>query len=167
LAGGQLTAAEKLLDEAMELFHAEDREMGMFRNLISLGHLRRAQGKLGEAVAFYRKALAIRHQTRYMQFVAQILEGMGHVALAVTNLKYAVQLFGAAQARRDSIEMKRWAHHEEAYQAAIALSKKRLPDKAWQNAWDRGYHMKKEDILDLALTGQLYPKRSSQSQDRN
>jgi hypothetical protein len=64
---------------------------------------------------------------------------MAHTAIAENNLEGAVWLFGASQARRDSIEMQRWAHQEIEFQSNLALTKKQVQPTTWQAAWDSGY----------------------------
>ena len=58
-ARGELEQAERLLEDAMALFQKLGREVGTFRTLVSLGHLKRAQGNSAESMARYKKALAI------------------------------------------------------------------------------------------------------------
>jgi predicted ATPase/DNA-binding SARP family transcriptional activator len=151
LARTELAQAEQLLNDALELLRQQNKELGAFRSLISLGHLGRAQGNWLEAKARYGEALAIQQETGYIQFVAQILEGIAHIAVADNTPEVAVQFFGAAQARRDSIEMARWAHQDIEYQHSLALTRNQLPAAVWQAAWDEGYLMTHQQGVVFAL----------------
>jgi tetratricopeptide (TPR) repeat protein len=151
-ARGDLAQAESLFDGAMGLFRQHGRELGTFRTLISQGHLRRAQGKWAQAKAFYKEALEIQQETNYIQFIAQILEGLAYLAVADDDLETAVQLLGAAQARRDSIEMTRWAHQEIEYQHNLEISRYQLPPTVWQAMWKKGYNLAPQDALEFANT---------------
>ena len=152
LAGSEVELAETLLESALTQFCTLGIQFGNYRALISLGHLKRKQGKWAESKALYGEALEIQRETQYIQFVAQLLEGMGHIAVARENLETAVQFFGAAQARRDSIEMKRWAHQEIEYQQSLELTQNHLPANNWQMSWDGGYSMTHQTVLEFALT---------------
>ena len=136
-------------------FRENGRELGIFHVLISLGHLKRAQGKMVDAIAHYREALSIQQKTRYIHYVAQILEGLAHIAVVGKNMEVAVQFFGMAQARRDSVEMTRWAHHETEFQIAINLTKNQLSTNEWRAAWDCGYNMASQDALEYALSEEI------------
>jgi tetratricopeptide (TPR) repeat protein len=152
LAGGELAPAKSFLESALEQFREQGIQFGEFRALISLGHLMRGQGRWAQAEDFYRQSLAIQQRTNFLQFVAQIVEGMAHIAVAFEDHETGVQLFGAAQARRDSIEMVRWVHQERDYQSSLALTRDQLPTDVWQLAWDKGYTMIEQHAVELALT---------------
>jgi tetratricopeptide (TPR) repeat protein len=152
LASANLAEAESLFEIAISHFRQHGRELGIFHTLISLGHLRRAQGKMAKSTACYMEALSIQQRTRYIHYVAQILEGLAHIEVANKNLMLAVQLFGAGQARRDTVEMVRWAHHEVEYQHSLTLTRDQLPALDWQEAWEKGYNMAPQNALELAIT---------------
>lgn len=156
LACAELESAETLLESAQLQFHQLGIQFGSYRVLISLGHLRRKKEQWAESIILYRDALKIQDETHYIQFVAQILEGIGHIAIAENRLGSAVKIFGVAQARRDSIEMKRWAYQEIEFQHSLGVTKK-LSAKDWQAAWDEGYAMNpKQGITYAQLEIKLY-----------
>jgi predicted ATPase/DNA-binding SARP family transcriptional activator len=68
------------------------------------------------------------------------------------NPEVAVQLFGAAQARRDSFEMVRWANQEIEYQHSLMLTKNQVSVADWQAAWEKGYAMDPQEGVAFALT---------------
>jgi predicted ATPase/DNA-binding SARP family transcriptional activator len=140
LAKVETVQAESLLESAFTQFQQLGNQFGSYRALISLGHLKRAQGKQVESTTYYREALNIQQETHYIQFVAQILEGLAHLAVAENNSIVAVKLFGAAQSRRDSIEMARWAHHEIDFQRNLALTKSQLSQSEWKASWEEGFN---------------------------
>jgi len=151
LTSNELEKAEIFLNDALVIFRRQDREMGIFRTMISMGHLRRSQKKWLESLEFFRHALTIQAKTGYIQFVAQILEGVGHITLADNKTETAVLLFGAAQARRDKIETQRWAHQEIEYQTSLELTKTQIPDNKWQAAWNQGYSLDLKKALEFVL----------------
>jgi hypothetical protein len=112
----------------------------------------RGVGQWAKAKGYYRESLTIQQQTHFIQFVAQGLEGMAHVAVAHEDLEVGVQLFGEGQARRDSIEMARWVHQERDYQRSLALTREKLPIDVWQAAWEEGYTRTAQQAVEFALT---------------
>jgi len=140
LAGADPVMAESLLEIALARFRQLGNQYGTYRALISLGHLRRAQNKWDESKILYREALHIQQETQYIQFVAQILEGLAHIAVAKNCPELAVKRFGESQARRDSIEMKRWAYQEIEYQNSLAWTRNQMSTIDWQASWEEGYN---------------------------
>jgi predicted ATPase/DNA-binding SARP family transcriptional activator len=151
IARAELVTAESLVEGALAYFRQDRKWLGLFHSLISFGHLMRAQGIIPQAISCYKEALSIQGKTRYIHYVAQILEGLAHIAVAEDNMEVAVKLFGIAQARRDKFEMIRWAHHETEYQKSLTLTRKQLSESDWQSAWDQGYAMASQQGLEFAL----------------
>jgi tetratricopeptide (TPR) repeat protein len=147
LAGGDLPQAKPLLKSGLEQFRQIGTRYGTLCALINLGYLGRAQEKWAQAKAFYSEALAVQQETQYIVSMADVLEGLANIALADNNPKIAVQLFGAAQARRDAIEMARWGYQEKDYQRGMSQTRNRLPAAEWQAAWDKGYEMSPQQGL--------------------
>ncbi len=152
LAGSELAQAQRFLEKALTRFRDQGILFGDFRALISLGHVMRGRGQWAKAEDYYRESLAIQQRTHFIQFVAQGLEGMAHIAVALKKTETGAKLFGAGQARRDSIEMARWVHQERDYQRSLALTRDKLPIDVWQVAWEEGYAMTAQQAVELALT---------------
>jgi len=152
LAGAELARAQGFLEDALARFRGAGILFGEYRALISLGHMMRGQGQWVEAEDYYRGALEIQGRTHFIMYVAQALEGMANITVALEDFETGVQLFGAAQARRDSLEMARWVHHERDYQSGLALTRAQLHDDIWQPAWESGYNMTPQQAVQFALT---------------
>ncbi len=152
LAVSELARAKRFLEDALTRFRGQGIQYGEFRALISLGHVMRGKGLWAKAKDYYRESLAIQQRTNFIQFVAQALEGMAHIAVALGDLETGVQLFGAGQARRDSIEMARWVHQEGDYQRSLATTRAQLNNDVWQAAWEEGCTMTAQQAVEFALT---------------
>lgn len=103
-----------------------------------------------EALSLYQKALVIQDKTQYIQYLSQILEGLAHIALNVDHPETAVKLLAASQARRDSIEAARWAHHEIEFQQNLGSTREVLSTSDWKTAWDEGYELPPHATLAFA-----------------
>ena len=84
--------------------------------------------------------------------MAQILEGLAHLAVAEEDYPLGVKLFVASQARREALEMRRWAHQESEYQHNLSLTHEMLPAPLWQSAWQAGYKLPYQNALEFAST---------------
>jgi len=165
LAGDELSQAQCLLKEALTLFREQGNLFGEFRALLSLGHVMRNQRQWMDARSSYCEALRMQQHTQFTQFVAQGLEGMAHIAVALEDYEAGVRLFGMAQARRSSMEMARWAHQERDYQRSLALTRDHLHDNAWQAAWQEGYTMLPQQAVEFALDEMVPGPESSRESE--
>ncbi len=112
LARGEINQAQKLLKTSLAHFRQLGIQFGYYRALISIAHLRRSQCNWADAKILYRKALDIQQDTHYIQYIAQIMQGMAHISNAENFPEIAVKLFASSQAQHDSIEMQRWSFQE-------------------------------------------------------
>ncbi len=63
----------------------------------------------------------------------------------------SARLFGAAQKRRDTIEMARWLPLEADYRRSLAQLHEQLTDEAYTKAWLEGCTMSAAEVLTCAL----------------
>jgi len=152
LADNDLANAQRLLEDSLERFRKKGILFGEFRALISLGHVMRSQGHWTHALDFYREAMEIQHKTHFIQFVAQVMEGIGHTAVALQDFETGVCLFAISQARRASLEMARWVSQERDYQNSLALIRAQLPENIWQAAWKEGDNMTIQEAVEFTMT---------------
>ena len=156
LACGDLPKSETLLEDCLNSFWEHGWVVGAFRVHISIGHLRRAQGRLQEAYNSYQKALAIQQKTGYIRFVAQIFEGLAHIAVQTDQIETSVNFLGIAQARLDTLETIRWAYQEKEFKKSLSLTKDLLPPTIWQSSWDQGCRMEQKDTFHFALNENIF-----------
>jgi predicted ATPase len=154
LTAGNAAQAQSSLEEALARFRQLGVLFGVFRGLICLGHALRRQEQWELARARYLEALALQQQVRFTNPVANALEGLAMIALETGKAGHAVQLFAAAQSRRDSIEMTRYAYMDRDCRRALLSSQKQLSDDVWRAAWAEGYDMTPEQAVALALASE-------------
>ncbi|MFC4694618.1 ATP-binding protein [Geodermatophilus arenarius] len=112
LAGGDVTAAERVAGEARELAAAaaDDQLAALLGDALALaallaGDLPRARARLDEAVALHRR-------TRDLEGAATCLEVLAALALAEGRHAAAARLVGAADAARTTLGVARWSPHQ-------------------------------------------------------
>ncbi|MGY1685466.1 ATP-binding protein [Geodermatophilus sp. SYSU D00867] len=112
LAGGDVTAAERVAGEARELAAAaaDDQLAALLGDALALaallaGDLPRARTRLDEAVALHRR-------TRDLEGAATCLEVLAALALAEGRHAAAARLVGAADAARTTLGVARWSPHQ-------------------------------------------------------
>lgn len=76
---------------------------------------------------------------------------LAQLALASGESECAARLLGAAQKRRDSIEMARWFHQEIDYQHGLILLHQQLMDEAITIGRKEGYAMSTVEMIAYAL----------------
>ena len=150
LARVRLAKARTLLENAHQQFHKLGILFGEYRSLIALGDALRGLKHWAQAFSYYREALIFQRQYQYSQFVAGIFEGLAHLWLVSGDRMHAARLFGAAQKRRDTIEMAHWAHNEAEFKHGLALLRAHLSEVDFTSAWKEGYAMTTAEIMDYA-----------------
>ena len=151
LAREEWSAAEPQLRNASRLFREYGIRWGEYRSFIALGDVMRGQCQWGEAETFYHKAILLLQDQQFSQFVAGILEGLAQLALVSQNGRRAVRLFGAAQQRRNTIEMNRWVHIERDFQRGMALLREQLSEQDITTGLREGESMPEVKVFAYAL----------------
>ncbi len=151
LARKDLAKARPLLENAHRQFHQHGILWGEFRSLTALGDLMRGLEQWQQASAYYREALVFQQQYQFSLFVAGIIEGLAQLILVCGDYGRADRLFGAAQKRRDSIEMARWFPQEADYQHDLSILHEQLTDEEFTDGWTEGYTMSTTKAITYAL----------------
>ena len=80
------------------------------------------------------------------------LEGLAGVVASQGALRWAVQLWGAAEALRGAIEVPRLPVDRAGYEQAVAAARAQLGEETFAAAWQEGWTMKLEEVVPSALT---------------
>lgn len=78
------------------------------------------------------------------------LEGLASVAATQGELRRAAQLWGAAEALRESIDVPRLPVDHSGYALAVAAARAQLGEEAFVLAWQEGWKMELEQVVDEA-----------------
>ena len=119
--------------------------------MIALGHVMRALGEPQLAINAYTDALQIQQGMRYVEIISDALEGLAGIAAARRDPARAAQLFGAAQAHRETHATQRLQHLDAVYARDLALARSQLTRAQWEAAWKRGYSMSIDQVAAYAL----------------
>ncbi len=82
----------------------------------------------------------------YKEYIAFCLEGLG-AAVATQTAIWAVHLWGAARALRESVGLAMPRVYRADYERMLAAMRSRLGEKAFATAWDEGRSMTPEQVL--------------------
>ena len=124
---------------------------GVFRALLALGFVILNQDQVARSEELYREGLTLGRQLRFQPYTADGLEGLAGVAAAHRQPERAAQLFGAAEALRESIGTPRWHVYQASYARMLSAARTQLDDAAWTAAWAKGRAMPLEQAVAQAL----------------
>jgi predicted ATPase/DNA-binding SARP family transcriptional activator len=151
LVCGELREARARLEQALPELLQQDILFGAFRALIALGHVMRALGEPEHALNAYTDALQIQQGMHYVEIISDALEGLAGIAAARRDPARAVQLFGSAQAHRETHATQRPQHLDAMYARDLELARSQLTCAQWEAVWQRGYSMPLDQAARYAL----------------
>ncbi|MFL5665996.1 MAG: protein kinase domain-containing protein [Ktedonobacteraceae bacterium] len=152
LALGGEDMARALLEEALSLVQQRANTEEMVRVLCGLGYLAWRQGNLAQARTLFEESIK-RMQGRVLiprikWVVASCLEGLGAIAVANEQVKWAIQLFAAAATARAAYGYYSPLGIEQpAHDRILAEAREKLGEKAYSAAWAEGQVMTPQQAL--------------------
>ncbi|MFL5663311.1 MAG: LuxR C-terminal-related transcriptional regulator [Ktedonobacteraceae bacterium] len=152
LALGEEDMAKVLLEEALSLVQQRANTEEMVRVLCGLGQLAQRQGNLTQARALFEESIKkIQGKVlipRIKWVVASCLEGLGAIAMANEQVKWAIQLFAAAATARAAHGYYSPLGIEQPTRDRIlAEARKKLGEKVYSAAWAEGQVMTPQQAL--------------------
>lgn len=75
------------------------------------------------------------------------LEGLASVVATQGALRWAVQLWGAAEALREAMDVPRLPVDRVGYECAVAAAREQLGEEAFYAAWSEGHAITPEQAL--------------------
>ncbi|MBK6769665.1 MAG: tetratricopeptide repeat protein [Ardenticatenales bacterium] len=152
---GDLTGAERWLDEAQPLAEAVE-------DVWTLGTLRQARGEV--AIAQHRlddagRALAgaarLRLSAGDQKGLSRVLVLTARLMLAAADARTAAQLLGAAAALRERVGAPLSPREAPQHEGYVASARAALGDAAYAAAWAAGAALDPEAVADLALGAEM------------
>ena len=135
--------------------------------MIALGDVERVRGlhaaadRISVSTACYQEVLLIAQQNHFTPMLASTLEGLSYIAIIKDEYAFAAKLLGAAQTRREAVDLIRFAHEVACYQHNLALLQTKLSEADFTVAWQEGQAMSLDQIITYALSG--LPQLATQS----
>ena len=132
LSQDDIDTARSLLERGVKLYKEVGSLHGIAESLSHLARVAATQGNHFQAYALYEESLTIARELRHPGLIATCLEGLAPVIVAQGKAAWAAQLWGAAEALRESISIPRPPIEQAAYNHSVAnarhqWAKKLLP----------------------------------------
>jgi DNA-binding CsgD family transcriptional regulator len=151
LQEGDVTLARSLLEESLAISGRTGERESHAENLSALGKVAARQNDLTEAYALYKESLKIIMETGNPWRMVPSLEGLASVIAEQKEFVRAAQLWGAAEAMRESFGIPLPPVDRADYEKAVAAVRNHLGMKAFPIAWAQGRAM----TLNQVLSGQV------------
>jgi tetratricopeptide (TPR) repeat protein len=150
LSEAEPVRASSLAQESLSIY----REMGdpwySAWVLHLLGRIETQRGEMPAARRCYQQSLELNQQVGEKWMTPFNLEGLASVVVTQGELRWAAQLWGAAEALREAIDVPRLPVDRVGYEQAVAAAQAQLGEEAFASAWQEGWTMKLEQVLDEA-----------------
>jgi ATP/maltotriose-dependent transcriptional regulator MalT len=126
LEEGNITSARSLVEKALALFQEMKQRHGTALSTSALARVSAAQGDHARARALYEESITLAMKVEDKLHIASGLEGLARVVARQGKFTWATQLWGAAEALRDSIGAPLPPVEHAAYQQAVAEARTHL-----------------------------------------
>jgi len=147
LSEGEPVRASSLAQESLSIY----REMGdpwySAWSLHLLGRIETQRGEMPAALTYYQQSLALNQQVGEKWMTPFNLEGLAGVVATQGALRWAAQLWGAAEALREAIDVPRLPVDRRGYEQAVTTVRTQLGEEAFATAWAEGRTMSPEQAL--------------------
>jgi tetratricopeptide (TPR) repeat protein len=149
---GDPERAEILFNESLTLRQSLGSRLKIAGSLVNLGSVALYQGMYQRATDRYIESLHVFEDLGYKQGIAECLEGLAGVAAGQGRPERAAQLWGAAEALRESIGAPLPPADRPGYERIVAEARGQLDETAWGVAWAAGRALTLEQALDEATS---------------
>ena len=150
LSEGEPERASSLAQESLSIY----REMGdpwySAWLLHLLGRIEVQRGDMPASRTYYQQSLVLNQHVGEKWMTPFNLEGLAGVVASQGAPRWAAQLWGAAEALREAIHVPRLPVDRLGYEEAVAAARAHLGEEAFAAAWQEGWKMKLEQVIDEA-----------------
>jgi predicted ATPase/DNA-binding SARP family transcriptional activator len=143
--------AEARYAESLALFRRLGNKVDVPRLIHNLGQVALQQGDLRQAQARFAESLSLFREIKSRRGIAECLAGFAALSMAHGRLGRAAQLWGAAEAQRESAGVVMWAADRVAYERQLDLLGARLDASSLDLAWAAGRALTAEQAIAEAL----------------
>jgi predicted ATPase/class 3 adenylate cyclase/DNA-binding CsgD family transcriptional regulator len=157
LAGGDLTAARRLADDAVAVAPGIHLAMA----LATRAGIAIAQNDPDQAERDARNALTRAVDLKGYMIVPDVLECLAALAIGAGADREATRLFGAADAIRGRTGYVRFKIYDAAHDASLAALRETLGDKEFEDAWAEGEALSLDEAIEYAQRGRGERRRPS------
>ncbi len=136
---GHNAHATTLFEQSLELLRELGQKWGMAYALVSLGVVMQLEGDSSKAESLLSESLLIGSELGDQHIIAQCLEGLASAAASKGDTTHAAQLWGAAQALRESVGAALSDFDRANHERDIEAARTQVVPGAWEAAWTEGY----------------------------
>ena len=149
---GDFRRAHALLEESLAIDRELGNKKGVAASLRNYGELMQLQDEFAKAVTFYQQSLTLFRELDDKLGITACIEGFAMLASVQRQSKRAAQMFGIADALRESLGTGQPVSFSSAeYDRQIAATRVQLNDEAFKTARSEGHGMSTEQAIAYAL----------------
>ncbi|MGE5102447.1 MAG: ATP-binding protein, partial [Deltaproteobacteria bacterium] len=149
---GDYASSREMLEASRNFSHESGDKWGYAWSLMDLGDLAYSQHDYSAARALQQECLAIRRDLHNRPSIADSLERLAQIALALTRPSGAARIWGAAERLREELGVPLSADERRRYEGLVASARQILADDEDFNvAWREGRAMTLEQAIAYAL----------------
>ncbi|HEV2659621.1 MAG TPA: tetratricopeptide repeat protein, partial [Ktedonobacteraceae bacterium] len=144
---GDRSSARAQIEKSIQLYREIGQRRALAESLAILARIVLSQGERMEARVLYDESLEIARELKHMWLIAACLEGRADIAAEDGQLTWAAQLWGAADALRETIRVPIPLIERLDNERSIATARTRLGEKDFAAAWEAGHAMTPEQAI--------------------
>lgn len=148
---GELVRAAALMNESLKMFQEIGDRYGAAFALCSLANITHDRGDDDRATSLLKESLTLRNEIGDKHGIVECLDGLATVAIAQNQVERALQLAGAADARRTALRIRLSPAEQIRSDHNRHLAQGALDNKAFTSAYEQGYAMTLERVVPFAL----------------
>src|SRR5205823_2111154 len=150
LSEGEPVRASSMAQESLSIYQKMGDPWYSAWSLHLLGKIETQRGEMSAARTYYQQSLALNQQVGEKWMTPFNLEGLAGVVATQGALRWAAQLWGAAEALREAIDVPRLPVDRVGYEQAVGAAQAQLGEEAFASAWQEGWMTKLEQVIDEA-----------------
>jgi predicted ATPase/class 3 adenylate cyclase/DNA-binding CsgD family transcriptional regulator len=144
---GDTARAASRVEQALALFQELKLQHGAALSLYALAQVAEASGNYTDSQALYEQGVVLARKSGNKHTAIFGLEGLAAAVAVQGNYAWAAQLWGAAEARRETIGVPLPPVERVPYHRAVAAARTQLGEQAFAAAWVEGRTMSLEQAL--------------------
>jgi predicted ATPase/DNA-binding CsgD family transcriptional regulator len=164
---GDISSARAQIEKSILLYREIGQRRALGESLAILARIVLSQEERTEARVLYDESREIAIELNHMWLIATCLEGRAGIAAEEGQLTWAAQLWGAADALRETIRVPIPHIERTEYERSIATARTRLGEKDFAAAWEAGRAMTPEQAItsqgNAIVTPLAAPSKTSSS----
>jgi len=148
---GDLDASRKLWEQGLSILRAEGDKTHIAWGLEGLAGSAYLARNYKDALDFHLESLKFKVDVLDKLGIAYSLEGLAQVAAAMEAAERSAVLWGAANNLRDTLNVPLEPSRENIYTSLIPVTRSKIGDEAFEQAWKKGRTMTLLEAIDYAL----------------